>query len=193
MWNIKHFSSFLKGFNCQKWSQSTPLNITRLLLIVCRSSYLAFLLFVINFIPQIRVSSSGRERVTAESNMLLDSQAFPANIRLDEDVLKTSWRRLSSSSSEDVLIKTNMFALALRLQKTSWRRLGQDQHIRLGHMSSRRLQDVSKTSSRRLQDAFKTTSRRLQGFFKTSWSRFTKLEKSAVIWGKNTLIVVIYG
>ena len=35
---------------------------------------------------------------------------FPANIRLDEDVL----------------IKTNMFASALRLQKTSSRRLGQD-------------------------------------------------------------------
>ena len=30
----------------------------------------------------------------------------PANIRLDEDVLKTSCRRLSSSSSEDVFIKT---------------------------------------------------------------------------------------
>ena len=28
--------------------------------------------------------------------------SIPANIRLDEDVLKTSWRRLSSSSSEDV-------------------------------------------------------------------------------------------
>ena len=47
---------------------------------------------------------------------------IPANIRLDEDALKTSRRRLSSSSSEDVFIKTNMFALALCLQKTSSRR-----------------------------------------------------------------------
>ena len=101
----------------------------------------------------------------------------------NEDVLKTSWRRLSSSSSEDVLIKTNMFALALRLQKTSSRRLGQDQYIRLGYTSSRRLQDVLqkrlqdifKTSSKRLQDVlqkglqdiFKTSSRRLQNVFKT--------------------------
>ena len=66
-----------------------------------------------------------------------------------------------------------------------WRRLGQDQYIRLGYTSSRRLQDVFKTSSRhlqdvlprrlqdvlqkRLQDIFKTSSRRLQNVFKTSW------------------------
>ena len=48
---------------------------------------------------------------------------IPANIRLDEDVLKTS-----SSSSEDVLVKTNIFVLAIRLQ------------------------DVFKTFSRRLED-----------------------------------------
>ena len=41
-------------------------------------------------------------------------QTYPANIRLDEDVL----RRLSSSSSEDVF-------------KTSSRRLDQDQYVRL--------------------------------------------------------------
>ena len=58
--------------------------------------------------------------------------------------MKTSWRRL-----EDVF--------HLRLQKT-----------RLGHTSSRRLQDVFKTSSRRLQDVFKTSSRRLQSAFRTS-------------------------
>ena len=81
--------------------------------------------------------------------------------------MKTSWKRLSSSSSEDVLIKTNMFALALRLQKTSSRRLGQDQYIRLGHTSSRRLQDVFKTYYQvkvflvtQFQDIFKTYSKR---------------------------------
>ena len=89
--------------------------------------------------------------------LLQDWPLYPANIRLDEDVLKTSFvfrRRL-----EDVLIKTNMFALALCLQKTSSRRNGQDQDIRLGHTSSRRLQDVLQ---KRLQDIFKMFWRRLQ-------------------------------
>ena len=92
----------------------------------------------------------------------------PPNIRLDEDVL----------------IKTNIFALVIRLQKTSSRRLGQDQNICLGYTFSRRLQDIFKTSSmssRRLTKAFsrhlpnvlssrrlvKTSSRRLQKVFKT--------------------------
>ena len=64
----------------------------------------------------------------------------------------------------------NMFALALRLQKTSSRRLGQN--IRLGHMSSGRLQDVFKTSTRRLQDVLP---RRLQDVFKTSSKRLVKM------------------
>ena len=113
-------------------------------------------------------------------NRLLSN--VPANIRLDEDVLKTSWRCLedvfrlrfqktSSRRLQDVLIKKNMFALAFRLQKTSSRRLGQDQCICLGHMSSRRLQDVFKTSSRHLQDVLKTSSRLLQNVFKTSSRR----------------------
>ena len=90
------------------------------------------------------------------------------------------WGRL-----EDVL-KTS-FVFVFR------RRLGQDQYIRLGHTSSRRLQDVFKTSSRHfsssrhLQDVFKTSSRRLQkrlqDIFKTSckdtfkmfWRRIVRL------------------
>ena len=99
-------------------------------------------------------------------------------------LMKTSWRRLwrrlSSSSSEgwrlqDVLIKTNMFAEALRLQKTSSRRLGQDQYLRFGHTSSRRLQDVLKTSSKLLQDIFKTSSRRFEDVFNTSSRRLAKI------------------
>ena len=82
------------------------------------------------------------------------------------------WGRL-----QDLMIKTNMLASALRLQKTSSRRLGQDQYIRLGYTSSRRLQDVFKTSSRRLarsssrhlQDVFKTFWTCLQNVFNTSW------------------------
>ena len=64
------------------------------------------------------------------------------------------WRRL-----QDVLIKTNMFTLALRLQKTSSRRL-QDVLVKTNiFVLAIRLQDVFKTSSRRLA---KTSSRHLQ-------------------------------
>ena len=102
----------------------------------------------------------------------------PANIRLDEDIFhlhlqKTSWRRvnqdqyihLSHTSSEDVLVKTNIFVSVIRLQdvfKTFSRRV-QD-------VLPRRFEDIFKTSSRhlqdislrRLQDAFKPSSKRLQ-------------------------------
>ena len=87
--------------------------------------------------------------------------------------MKTSWR-----SFEDVL-------------KTSSRRLGQDQYIRLVHTSSRRLQDVFKTSChnvfktfsrhlqdllpKRLQDVFKTSSRRLAN---TSWRHLQDVLKT---------------
>ena len=84
--------------------------------------------------------------------------------------MKTSWRRLSSSSSEDVF-------------KTSSRRLDQDEYVHLSltfsedifktswsrpiylswpyvfKTSSGRLQDVLKTSARCLRDVFKTYSR----------------------------------
>ena len=92
--------------------------------------------------------------------------------------LEESWRRLSSSSSEDVF-KTNMFALALRLQKTSSRRL-QDVLVKTNifvlaiclqdvfKTSSGRLQDIFKASSRPLQDVLKTSSRCLKDIFKTS-------------------------
>ena len=46
-----------------------------------------------------------------------------------------------------------MLTLALRLQKASSRRLSEDKYIRLGHTSSRRLQEVLQ---RYLQDVFKT-------------------------------------
>ena len=80
-----------------------------------------------------------------------------------------------------------MFALVLRLQKTSSRRLGQDQYIRLGHTSSRRLQDVLKVSSkrfvkmssRRFQDAFNTSSRRLQKIYKASSRYFEDVFKTS--------------
>ena len=81
----------------------------------------------------------------------------PGNIRLDEDV----WRRLSSSSSQDVL-------------KTSSRRLHHDEYVRLSLTSS---EDVFKTSwSRPIYSSrsyiFKTSSRRFQDIFKTSSRHF---------------------
>ena len=84
---------------------------------------------------------------------------YPANICLDEDVL----------------IKTNMFALALLLQKTSSRRL-QDVLVRTNiFVLAIRLQDVL---ARRLEEGFKTSSRRLarhiQEVFKTFWRRLEK-------------------
>ena len=108
--------------------------------------------------------------------MSLNCKKYPANIHLDEDVLKTPWGRLSSSSSESVL-KTSSTRLdqdeyirpshlsSEVFFKTSSRRLDQDQYIRLDHTSSIRLQDVLKASSRRLA---RTSSRPLQDIFNTS-------------------------
>ena len=105
----------------------------------------------------------------------------PANIRLDEDVLKMSFvfvfrRRLKPSSrrldqdkyvcvsltsSEDVLVKTNIFVLVICLQdviKTSCQDVFKTFSRRLAKTSSRHLQDVFKTSCK---DIFKTFSRRI--------------------------------
>ena len=88
----------------------------------------------------------------------------PANIRLDEDVLKASFVFVFRRRLEDVLIKTNMFALTLRLHKTSSIRL-QDVLVKTNIFAlAIRLQDVFKTSC---QDVFKTFSRHLQDVFKT--------------------------
>ena len=119
----------------------------------------------------------------------------PGNIRLDEDVLNTSWRRLLSSTSGDVLIKTNIFALVIRLQKTSWSRPIYSSWPYVFKTSSRRPKDIfktscqdvfktsAKTSSRHLQDVLKTSSRGLQDILKTSckdafkifWRRIIRL------------------
>ena len=90
-----------------------------------------------------------------------------------EDVFLLRLQKKSSRRHQNVLIKTNIFALVIRLQKTSSRRFGQDQYIHLGHTPSRRLQDVLQ---KRLQDIFKTScksvlkisSRRRQDVSKTS-------------------------
>ena len=101
--------------------------------------------------------------------MLITQQTFV--------LIKTSWRhledvfrlRLQKTSSrrldQDEYVRLSLTS-SEDVFKTSSRRLGQDQYIRLGYTSSRRLQDVFKTSSRHLQDVFKTSSRRLAN---TSW------------------------
>ena len=84
--------------------------------------------------------------------------------RLEDVFIKTNKFALFNSSSEDVLINSNIFVLAIRLQvvfKTSSRRLTKTSSKRLVKTSSRHLQDVSKTFWRPLQDVFKTSSRRI--------------------------------
>ena len=79
--------------------------------------------------------------------------------------MKTSWRRLSSSSSEDVLVKTNIFVLAIRLQdvfKTFWRCL----------------QDVFKTFCK---DIFKMFSRRIIKLNYSCWQVFEKYCKDGYL------------
>ena len=81
------------------------------------------------------------------------------------------WRRLedSSSSSEDVLIKTNIFALVICHQKTSWSGPVYSSWPYVFKTSSRR---ICKRSSRRI---CKTSSRRLGRqkvvTLKTCWKR----------------------
>ena len=93
-------------------------------------------------------------------------------------LMKTSWRRLLSLSSEDVF-KTSSRRIYSPYSYVFRRRLYQDQYICLGHTSSRLLEDVFKMSSRHLEktsckNVFKTSSRRLQDVFKTSSKRLAK-------------------
>ena len=86
--------------------------------------------------------------------------------------MKTSFVFVFRKHLQDVLIKTNIFALVIRLQKASSRRL-QDVLIQTNiFVLVIRLQDVFKTSCKRV---FQTSSRRLkevlksfQDFFKIS-------------------------
>ena len=75
-----------------------------------------------------------------------------------EDVFRLCLQKTSSRHLQDVLIKTNIFALAIHLQKTSSRCLGQDQYVCFDHTSSRHFQEIFKTSC---QDVFKMFSGRL--------------------------------
>ena len=95
----------------------------------------------------------------------LQQYILPANIRLDEDVLKTSFLFAFKRRLQNVLMMKNIFLLIIRLQKTSWSRPIYSSCPYIFKTSSRRLQDIFKTSSRRRA---KTFWRRLQNIFKTS-------------------------
>ena len=91
--------------------------------------------------------------------VIWSENVFKDNFQRTFVLMKSSWRRLdqdeyvrlSLKSSEDILVKTNIFVLAI-VFKTFWRRLKDV------------LKNVLKTSSRRLQYIFKTkiSSRRFQ-------------------------------
>ena len=118
-------------------------------------------------LPDIFKRSSRRHQDLLQKRL---QDIFKTSSRHFENAFKTSSRRF-----QGILTKTNIFALFIRLQKTSSRRLDQDQYIRLDHISSRHLQDVFKRSSRRLQDLLQ---KRLQDIFKTSLRRFQDVFKT---------------
>ena len=97
----------------------------------------------------------------------------PANIRPDKDFLKKSFVFVFRKRLQDVLIKTNVFVLIIRLQKTPSRHF-QDVLVRANiFVLAIRLQDVFKTSCKNVfkklcKNVFNTSSRRLQGVLKTS-------------------------
>ena len=142
-------------------SSSFPQNSTSGREFIIKRKFLktAWILVSSEKLPSINCNSDWWARLLLTLNLLsnliqqITQQTFVS--------MKTSWRRLSSSSSKDVF-------------KTSSRRLDEDEYILINHTSS---EDVFKTSSRRLgQDQYirlvHTSSRRLQDIFKTFWRRF---------------------
>ena len=123
-------------------SSSFPQNSTSGREFIIKRKFLktAWILVFSEKLPSINCNSDWWARLLLTLNLLsnliqqITQQTFVS--------MKTSWRRLSSSSSEDVL-------------KTSSRRLDQDKYIRLVHTSSRRLQDIFKTFWRRFEGVFK--------------------------------------
>ena len=160
---------------------------TELLICLKDSFSKLFLAFVLS---SVFISSYGFNHA-----FWFNSSTFPVNIRLDEDVLKTPWIRLSFLSSEDVFKTSSrrlrqdeyvLFSLPSSedVFKRSSRHLGQDQHICLGYTSSRRLQDVFKTSSRRFQDVFKTSCKYV---LNASSRRFEDVSSSSTVFANKSL------
>ena len=90
---------------------------------------------------------------------------IPANIRLGEDVLKTSWRRLqcniclSSKTSWRHNCKTSCKHFLKTSWKTSWRRFRKTYCKYVLKTSWRRLQDALEDEKCYAEDVFKTSSR----------------------------------
>ena len=84
---------------------------------------------------------------------------------------------------EDVLIKKNIFALVLRLQKTFWSRpmysswpyIFKTFSRRLQGVLQKRVQDIFQTSSRSSEDVFKTFQESSRSLAKTSSRRLAKV------------------
>ena len=122
-----------------------------------------------------------------KSELKLKNCINPANIRLYEDILKTSVVLVFRRRLQDVLIKTNIFALVINLEKTSSRHL-QNVLVNTNIFASwpyafktfsggfkdvlpRSLQDIFETSSRHLPN---TSSRHRKEVFKTSYKSVFK-------------------
>ena len=116
-------------------------------------------------------------------NVFLD---IPPNLHLNKDVLKTSFAFVFRRRYQDVLIKTNIFTLVIRLQKTSSRRFktswSRPIYSFWPYVFKTSSKTVFKTSSRRLQNVFKascknvfkTSSRHLQDVFETFCKTFSR-------------------
>ena len=90
--------------------------------------------------------------------------SYPANIRLGQDVLKTSWRRLQCNIflSSKTSWRHNCKTSCKHVLKTSWRPLEDVLGKRIANTSWRRLQDVFKTSWKTKSVTLKMSSRRLE-------------------------------
>ena len=100
------------------------------------------------FRKKLTIHNFNVQTETAENKVQDALSNIPANIRLDEDVLKTSFVFVFRRRPQNVLIKTNIFVLTIRLQD----------------VSQKRFQDVFKTFWKGLQDVLQ---RYLQDVFKT--------------------------
>ena len=69
----------------------------------------------------INIENSDKQTTERMSIYLL--RPIPPNIRLDEDVFRLRLQKTSSRRLQDVLVKTNIFVLAIRLQDVLQKRL----------------------------------------------------------------------
>ena len=109
-------------------------------------------------------------------SLLLPKQTFV--------LMKTSFVFVFRRCLQDVLIKTNIFVMVIRLQdvfNTSSRRLAKTSSKHLQDVFKTSCKNVFKTSSRRFQDVFKKSSRHLQDvLLRRSSRRYAKMSSRPV-------------